>query len=63
MPKTLTKPRWRRRKDARPEEIISAALEVFADRGFAATKLEDVARRAGARADSALQSRSVCRAE
>jgi AcrR family transcriptional regulator len=47
MPKTLTKPRWRRRKDARPEEIISAALEVFADRGFAATKLEDVARRAG----------------
>jgi AcrR family transcriptional regulator len=42
-----TGPRWRRRKDARPEEIIAAALEVFADRGFAATKLEDVARRAG----------------
>ena len=41
------KPRWRRRKDARPEEIISAALLVFADRGFAATKLEDVARKAG----------------
>ena len=47
MPRTLVKPRWRRRKNARPEEIISAALEVFADRGFAATKLEDVARRAG----------------
>jgi AcrR family transcriptional regulator len=47
MPHTVVKPRWRRRKDARPEEIISAALEVFADRGFAATKLEDVARRAG----------------
>jgi AcrR family transcriptional regulator len=47
MPRTLTKPRWHRRKNARPEEIISAALEVFADRGFAATKLEDVARRAG----------------
>ncbi len=47
MPRTLAKPRWRRRKNARPEEIISAALEVFADRGFAATKLEDVARRAG----------------
>jgi AcrR family transcriptional regulator len=47
MPHTLVKPRWRRRKDARPEEIISAALEVFADSGFAATKLEDVARRAG----------------
>ena len=41
------KPRWRRRKDARPDEIINAALEVFADRGFAATKLEDVARKAG----------------
>jgi AcrR family transcriptional regulator len=42
-----SRPRWRRRKDARPEEIIAAALEVFTDRGFAATKLEDVARRAG----------------
>src|SRR5437870_63664 len=48
MPRTLVKPRWRRRKNARPEEIISAALEVFADRGFAATKLEDVASRPGA---------------
>ena len=49
MPRTATKPkpRWRRRKNARPEEITAAALEVFADRGFAATKLEDVARRAG----------------
>src|SRR6266705_2198814 len=47
MPHTIAKPRWRRRKNARPEEIINAALEVFADRGFAATKLEDVARRAG----------------
>jgi AcrR family transcriptional regulator len=47
MSQAMTKPRWRRRKNARPEEIISAALEVFADRGFAATKLEDVARKAG----------------
>ena len=49
MPRTVAKPkpRWRRRKDARPEEIISAALEVFAERGFASTKLEEVARRAG----------------
>jgi AcrR family transcriptional regulator len=45
--KRRLKPRWQRRKDARPDEIIQAALEVFADRGFAATKLEDVARKAG----------------
>jgi len=47
MSSTATNPRWRRRKSARPEEILQAALEVFTDRGFAATKLEDVARRAG----------------
>ena len=41
------KPRWKRRKDARPEEIVSAALVEFVERGFAATRLEDVARRAG----------------
>jgi len=40
-------PRWRRRKEARPGEIIDAALEVFAEKGFAAAKLDNVARRAG----------------
>src|ERR1700761_3241029 len=40
-------PRWRRRKEARPAEIIAAAGRLFADHGFAATKLEDVARLAG----------------
>jgi AcrR family transcriptional regulator len=39
--------RWRRRKEARPDEILAAALESFAERGFAATRLEDVAARAG----------------
>jgi AcrR family transcriptional regulator len=39
--------RWRRRKEARPEEILAAALASFAERGFAATRLEDVAVRAG----------------
>src|SRR5258708_3592594 len=39
--------RWRRRKDARPGEIVAASLACFAERGFAATRLEDVARRAG----------------
>jgi AcrR family transcriptional regulator len=42
-----TPTRWRRRKEARPEEILAAALESFAERGFAATRLEDVAARAG----------------
>jgi len=40
-------PRWRRRKDARPSEIIAAAFEVFAERGFAAARLDDIAARAG----------------
>jgi AcrR family transcriptional regulator len=39
--------RWRRRKDARPGEIVAAALACFAERGFAATRLDDVAKRAG----------------
>ncbi len=40
-------PRWQRRKDARPSEILAAALALFVEHGYAATKLEDVARRAG----------------
>src|ERR1051325_5552060 len=40
-------PRWRRRKDARPNEILEAALACFTERGFANTRLDDVARRAG----------------
>jgi AcrR family transcriptional regulator len=40
-------PRWRRRKEARPTEILEAALACFAEKGFAATKLDDVAARAG----------------
>jgi AcrR family transcriptional regulator len=39
--------RWRRRKEARPAEILEAALTCFRERGFAATRLEDVAARAG----------------
>lgn len=42
-----TKPRWERRKDARPHELLAAALDLFVERGFASTRLEDVARRAG----------------
>ncbi len=40
-------PRRTRRKEARPGEILAAALALFAEHGFAATRLEDVARRAG----------------
>jgi len=40
-------PRWQRRPDARPEEILEAAKHVFGESGYAGTKLEDVARRAG----------------
>lgn len=41
------RPARRRRKEARPGEIIAAGLAEFAANGFAATRLEDVARRAG----------------
>jgi AcrR family transcriptional regulator len=37
----------RRRKEARPGEIAAAALDVFAEKGFAATRLEDIAAHAG----------------
>lgn len=37
----------RRRKDARPSELTAAALELFVEKGFAATRLDDVAKRAG----------------
>lgn len=40
-------PKWRRRKEARPAEIVAAALEVFAEKGFAAARLDDIAARAG----------------
>lgn len=42
-----TRPRWERRKDARPAELLAAALELFIDKGYAGTKLDDVAARAG----------------
>jgi AcrR family transcriptional regulator len=39
--------KWRRRKNARPQEILEAALAEFAVRGFAAARMEDIATRAG----------------
>ncbi|MBA3478788.1 MAG: TetR/AcrR family transcriptional regulator [Lautropia sp.] len=40
-------PRWERRKDSRPSELLEAALESFVERGFAAARLDDVAAKAG----------------
>lgn len=39
--------RWTRRAEARPEEILDAALAEFTERGFDAARMEDVAKRAG----------------
>lgn len=44
-PATAT--RRERRKEARPGELIDAALDLFVEKGFAATRVEEVAARAG----------------
>jgi AcrR family transcriptional regulator len=36
-----------RRREARPQELLDAALELFARKGYAATRAEEVAARAG----------------
>jgi AcrR family transcriptional regulator len=44
----MAKPQKQRRAPAaRPQEILDAALEQFVEKGFAATRLDDVAERAG----------------
>lgn len=40
-------PTRQRRKDARPQELLDAALALFVEKGFAATRSEEVAARAG----------------
>lgn len=40
-------PKFKRRKAARPDEIVAAAFQVFAEKGFAAARLDDIAARAG----------------
>ncbi len=42
-----TKPTWRRRADARPDEILSAALDEFIAKGFDLARIEDIAAKAG----------------
>jgi AcrR family transcriptional regulator len=38
---------WRRRKAARPSEILAAALQVIAEEGIAGARMDDIAKRAG----------------
>lgn len=40
-------PKFRRRAEARPDEVLDAALALFIENGFAATRVEDIATRAG----------------
>jgi len=49
MDQILEKPNktWQRRKQARPHEILDAALTVFAEKGFSAARMEDIAAKAG----------------
>ena len=46
-PAEPTAPRRVRRKEARPGELLDAALSLFVEKGYAATKVEQVAARAG----------------
>ena len=43
----MAEPRFKRRKEDRPAEITEAALAAFAEKGYAATKVDEVAKRAG----------------
>jgi AcrR family transcriptional regulator len=45
-PETAVLPR-QRRKEARPHELLEAALALFVEKGFTATRAEEVAQRAG----------------
>lgn len=45
--RTATAPKFQRRKTHRPGEILDAAQALFAERGFSATRLDDVAMEAG----------------
>lgn len=40
-------PKYQRRKEDRPQEIADAAFATFAEKGYSATRIDDVAKRAG----------------
>lgn len=39
--------KFRRRAEARPDEVLDAALELFTQKGFSATRVDDIAQKAG----------------
>jgi AcrR family transcriptional regulator len=43
----MSEPKFQRRKEDRPQEITEAAFDAFAEKGYAATRVDDVAKRAG----------------
>jgi AcrR family transcriptional regulator len=43
----MPEPRYQRRKEDRPQEITDAALAAFAENGYAGTRVDEVAKRAG----------------
>jgi AcrR family transcriptional regulator len=47
LPQSTSRRRNQRRKEDRPDEITEAALNIFAEKGVAATRVDDVARKAG----------------
>ncbi|MEH6834751.1 MULTISPECIES: TetR/AcrR family transcriptional regulator [Falsihalocynthiibacter] len=46
-PSEKPEPKFRRRANARPDEVLDAALALFIDQGFARTSVDQVAQRAG----------------
>jgi AcrR family transcriptional regulator len=42
-----SQPKYQRRKEDRPREIADAAYAAFAEKGYSATRIDDVAKRAG----------------
>jgi AcrR family transcriptional regulator len=47
MSETRRIPKFRRRAEARPDEVLDAALELFIEQGFPQTRVDDIAKRAG----------------
>ena len=43
----MSEPRYQRRKEDRPAEITEAAFSTFVEKGYAGTRVEEVAKRAG----------------